>query len=361
MLSLPLITPRDDSPLWPPALPPPPDPAPPPQADHLPTTPLPTHHTHHRRPTSHHTHHRGHPSPPFSPLLALTLDENAIAQRKQNVRRFGAGWLRPPGVAKTYQASMDEAAEREEQEMLARREQELLELASAQEEATAAAAAAAAAGDAGAGAGAGGGAEGGAQGEEEEGVGERDLDDEVPEAESDGSEGSDGDGDEGEDGGGDGEGEMTFNGSSFLEGSIVAADAEVEQMLEMEEAGVLQDERDLDDDVPEAGSYQHTDTELEDSSSDIEVASSVALGSSVRRSARGGRAGGGVVGAAGMGVGMSMGRGVGVGVGRSLFGEDGSELGESSLLASSPAAARAPGLGNAFRNRLVGPRAPRGG
>jgi hypothetical protein len=155
---------------------------------------------------------------------------------------------------------------------------------------------------------------------------------------------------------------MTFNGSSFLEGSIVAADAEVEQMPEMEEAemaGVLQDERDLDDDVPEAGSYQHTDTELEDSSSEIEVASSVALGSSVRRSARGGRAGGGVAGAAGMGVGMSMGRGVGVG--RSLFSEDGSELGESSLLASSPAAARAPGLGNAFRNRLVGPRAPRGG
>jgi len=258
---------------------------------------------------------------------------------------------------------MDEAAEREEQEMLARREQELLELASAQEEATAAAAAAAAAAVGGAGAGAGdgaeGGAEGGAQGEEEEGVGERDLDDEVPEAESDGSEGSDSDGDEREDGGGDGEGEMTFNGSSFLEGSIVAADAEVEQMLGMEEAGVLQDERDLDDDVPEAGSYQHTDTELEDSSSEIEVASSVALGSSVQRSARGGRVGGGVVGAAGMGVGMSMGRGVGVG--RSMFSEDGSELGESSLLASSPAATRAPGLGNAFRNRLVGPRAPRGG
>ena len=40
-------------------------------------------------------------------------------------------------------------------------------------------------------------------------------------------------------------------------------------MLEMEEAemaGVLQDERDLDDDVPEAGSYEHTDSELEDSS-----------------------------------------------------------------------------------------------
>lgn len=252
---------------------------------------------------------------------------------------------------------MDEAAEREEQEMLARREQVLLELASAQEEATAAAAAATAAAG-----GAGTGAEGGAEGEEEEGVGERDLDDEVPEAESDGSEGSDSDGDEREDGDGDGdgEGEMTFNGSSFLEGSIVAANAEVEQMLEVEEAemaGVLQDERDLDDDVPEAGSYQHTDTELEDSSSEIEAASSIALGSSVRRSARGGRVGGGVVGAAGMGVGM----GRGVGVGRSLFSEDGSELGESSLLASSPAAGRVPGLGNAFRNRLMGPRAPRGG
>lgn len=30
--------------------------------------------------------------------------------------------------------------------------------------------------------------------------------------------------------------------------------------------------RDLDDDVPEAGSYQHTDTDLEDESSDMELA-----------------------------------------------------------------------------------------
>jgi hypothetical protein len=35
------------------------------------------------------------------------------------------------------------------------------------------------------------------------------------------------------------------------------------------------DGRDLDDDIPEAGSYQHTDTEVEDESSDLEPAPSV--------------------------------------------------------------------------------------
>jgi hypothetical protein len=62
---------------------------------------------------------------------------------------------------------------------------------------------------------------------------------------------------------------IPFNEDSFIEGSMV--EAEVSAMLEMEEAemaGVLQDERDLDDDIPEAGSYEHTDSELEDSSDD---------------------------------------------------------------------------------------------
>ena len=69
-------------------------------------------------------------------------------------------------------------------------------------------------------------------------------------------------------------------------------EAEVSAMLEQEEAemaGVLQDERDLDDDIPEAGSYEHTDSELEDSSEDDAASrppgfSSVRTTRSMRRS-----------------------------------------------------------------------------
>lgn len=226
---------------------------------------------------------------------------------------------------------MDELAEREEQEILARREQALLDLASAQEEAAAREAA----------------ERGEDDGDEGDGEGERDLDDEVPEAEEEGSEGSeDADGDQGSEEG-EGEGEMTFNEDSFIEGSMVAA--EVEQMLEMEEAemaGVLQDERDLDDDVPEAGSYQHTDTELEDESSDLEDMSLGPGPSTGRRS---------------MGRGGELRRGSGGrGAGRiNLFSEGGSSMmGGNSFVGSSPAAARGPGLGNAFRNRLFRPSGP---
>ena len=54
-----------------------------------------------------------------------------------------------------------------------------------------------------------------------------------------------------------------------------------------EELGI---ERDLDDSVPEAGSYQHTDTEVEDSDSDSELRDSFAV-QSTRRSARSGGSG----------------------------------------------------------------------
>jgi len=123
-------------------------------------------------------------------------------------------------------------------------------------------------------------------------------------------------------------------------------DGMMEQMLEMEEAemaGVLQDERDLDDDVPEAGSYQHTDTELEDESSEMEE-----MSFEQRRSA--GR----------MSSGRRMIRSGGAPAPRtSMFSEDGSSMmGGSSFVGSSPAAARGPGFGNAFRNRLMRPPAP---
>lgn len=78
---------------------------------------------------------------------------------------------------------------------------------------------------------------------------ERDLDDDIPDAdeghewidEEDGLPVEEGDGDYGDD-----------------------------QGLDMD-AGM--ETRDLDDDVPEAGSYQHTDTDVEDESSDIETGS----------------------------------------------------------------------------------------
>ncbi|KAF2180168.1 hypothetical protein K469DRAFT_753426 [Zopfia rhizophila CBS 207.26] len=324
MLSLPLITPRPDSSLWP--------------SHRLSNasfdnssndTQNPSPNNTHRRPNSRHGYHAGSSR---SLLAALAADENVIYQRKQNVRRFGAGWIRPPGVAKTYQATMDEAAEREEQEILARREQVLLDLAAAQQDVA--------------------NREAAEEGEDDEMLeGERDLDDDVPEAEADESEVS---GEEAEESAAEGgdigvgghEGDMTFNEDSFIEGSMVAG--EVEHMFEIEEAemtGVQQDERDLDDDIPEAGSYEHTETELEDSSSEDEDMSLGPVPSAGRRSstqrnsgARGGRAN------------------------RSSIGNEGisSVVDSSSFLRSSPAAARNAGI-SSLRDRLMGPRAGRGG
>lgn len=264
MFSLPLVIPREDLTLWPSS------------EIHRPihTTEPGLQQNHHsgRRNGSHNPSHNA----PRSFLAQLSADEAVIAQRKQNIRRFGAGWIRPPGIAKTYQATMDEIAEREEQEILARREAAMLELERAAEED--ARREAMEAGD--------------GTGVEEEG--ERDLDDDIPEAENeDNSDLGDG-GDEAErdldedvpeaasdDSSEDEtEADMTFNEESFIEGSMVQAD--VEQMLEMEEGQeMMQEERDLDEDVPEAGSYEHTDTEVEESTSDFGGFSQADVGSRV--------------------------------------------------------------------------------
>ena len=106
---------------------------------------------------------------------------------------------------------------------------------------------------------------------EEEGAEERDLDDEIPDADADA----------------DGEVEVddvTFNDESIMaEGSHIMPSPQhgrdQEDYANLEEAELtgaardeeelgIEHERDLDDSVPEAGSYQHTDTELEDSSSE---------------------------------------------------------------------------------------------
>ena len=244
-----------------------------------------------------------------SPLALLRADENTIEQRKQNVRRFGAGWLRPPGVAKTLQSKLEEEQERLEQLEMQRRDAELRAQELAAQQATM------------------GGLDGEAGMEEDQE--ERDLDAEVPEAEDLGGE-SDEEAPVAD---------VTFNDESFLEGSV---DGDGQAVLEMEDAeldGRLQDERDLgmegdlDDDVPEAGSYQHTDTEVEDESSEVEVDEDDVPTRIMRGFIR------------------SDGR-----ARRSLQSEDGEVVGSSSFVESSPAMTRRPGRGNAFRNSTAGRR-----
>jgi len=211
-----------------------------------------------------------------SPLALLAADEAAITQRKAAIRNFGAYWIRPPGITKTLQAMNEEEAERLEQEELARQERGLLDMQAQQqlEEARERAGEAAAEAD-----------------EAAEAGEDRDLDDEIPEAEA--------------------TADMSFNEDSMVEGSSQLVEQvdeqedddeeeEEEQYAEMEEAeltgavrdeedlGIEPEERDLDDSVPEAGSYQHTDTEVEDSDSESELQDSFAAAapSTTQRSGR---------------------------------------------------------------------------
>lgn len=216
---------------------------------------------------------------------ALLADENAIATRKANIRRFGAGWLRPPGVAKTLQGMEDEQLEREEQEAAAlryilglclvyywnglhaddlNREQALAEAQHAAEEEAEAAARL-------------------LLQQQQQGEGqqqtttdprrgmnaeERDLDAEIPEASSPVyASGLD-----------DTEGFSPTVDAEWVDeadGGLPLADDEgdgdyAEDLDDRQAVGdgsAMFMEQDLDDDVPEAGSYQHTDTDVEDSSS----------------------------------------------------------------------------------------------
>ncbi|KAI7546963.1 asparaginase-domain-containing protein [Hortaea werneckii] len=247
-----------------------------------------------------------------SPLILLAADEAAISHRKSSIRNFGSYWIRPPGITKTLQAMNEEEAERIEQEEMARQERGLADLQAQQQLAEVRERAAAQ-------------AEG--EGGEEEMEEERDLDAEIPEAEEEEEEEE--------------EGGMSFNEESMMEGSSqiqttggmgggrgvrgrlsgmggtlptaaeendasFSRDLDVEgegtsgqYALEMEDAeltgaardeealGIVhEEERDLDDSVPEAGAYEHTDTELEDSSeSESELHDSFAA-QSARRSVR---------------------------------------------------------------------------
>jgi hypothetical protein len=190
----------------------------------------------------------------------LAADETAIAQRKASVRNFGAFWIRPPGIPKTLQAMNEEEAERIEQAELERQERGLADMQAQQqlEEARQQA----------------------AETEAQEAAGgleeERDLDDDVPEAEANTT-------------------DFTFNEDSMMEGSHVDSDEENDERYAEMEAQELtgaardeedlgidldeeqeEEERNLDDSIPEAGSYQHTDTEVEDTDdSDSELQNSL--------------------------------------------------------------------------------------
>ena len=172
---------------------------------------------------------------PRTMLSVLRADENTILNRKKNIRRYGAGWLRPPGVPKTLQGMDDERAEREEQERAANRDFEYYEAhrlaeaeARAQEQ------------------------EGMALGEGEQQELERDLDDDVPDADADVED----------------EDYEPYEDFDEPYGAWESGMVAVPTMEEEAEGDYTEGERDLDEDVPEAGSYQHTDTELEDESSD---------------------------------------------------------------------------------------------
>jgi hypothetical protein len=203
-------------------------------------------------------------------------------------------------VPKTFQARLDEEVERREQLEMQRREAQMAELTAAEEAQRQQQALAEQ-----------------ARAQEQEaadGVQERDLDAEIPDADAvedmDEDEDEDGqeevgDEDQEEE---DSEAEVTgrFNEDSLLEGSIVGGDGlepgQTQSFLDAEDAeldGRAQDmrdlghERDLDEDIPEAGSYEHTDTEAEDETDEDEddgneemMNSSFSLPGSRRRSRR---------------------------------------------------------------------------
>ncbi|KAL6720299.1 hypothetical protein ACLMJK_002220 [Lecanora helva] len=252
--SLPPLLPHDPHTLWYPSL----ITHPPPFSNSNPDPNLPPNHSqqHHHQNAPHHQQ-RPNPSQ-RTPLSTLRADELALQMRKANIRRFGAGWLRPPGVGKTLQGIADERAEREELESARTREFAMAETeqlqAEIRDETDRLTALIREQGEQGG---------GGVGGEGEE----RDLDDEVPDADADG------------DGDGDLEGWSDVEEAPDLESEVDDGEGagvmgEVERQWVGHVAGAFagltgEGVVDLDDEVPEAeeGSYEHTDTEVEDEDS----------------------------------------------------------------------------------------------
>ncbi|MCJ1340401.1 hypothetical protein MMC09_005695 [Bachmanniomyces sp. S44760] len=262
---------------------------------------------------------------PRTILSILRADENNIILRKRNIQKFGAGWIRPLGVPKTLQGLSDERAEREEQEAVARRYESQTfglsmslftrsrayniipdhELAMLEAQAAAEAEAEAA-------------GEMGEDGEGGDGVLDRDLDDDIPHAGDVDEEDDEDDEDEqgaeqegwvDEDGdvdvdvtGDAGEFNLTTEGDGdYAEGGVNSSALESGASGLMAGMGLNSGEaRDLDDDVPEAGSYQHTDTDVEDESSEDEGRMGMNMGR--ENVGRGGGGGGHGEGGRGSGI-----------------------------------------------------------
>ncbi|KAF4632238.1 hypothetical protein G7Y89_g5889 [Cudoniella acicularis] len=214
------------------------------------------------------------------PLARLRSDEQYIERRKQNVQNYGNSWIKPPGIPKSLHQLREEKREMEEHQEALRREALAQELAEAEVE----------------------GVDTMLQGEgmdpdiEEA----RDLDDDVPEAETTALTVDEGDETESEDLEHDTEavprgvlasrlpddvyretlvrGEEPRSARFGDEGDSTIDGEDHSQMLQEED--LVQEtthahhdedmdmDADLDADIPEAGGYEHTDTEAELTSSD---------------------------------------------------------------------------------------------
>ena len=217
--------------------------------------------------------HRRHNAPHRTPLARLRLDEEYADRRKQNIQNYGNSWIKPPGVPKSLYQIREEKREMEEHQEALRREALAQELAEAEAEA----------------------AETmlqleGAGGEVEE---VRDLDEEIPNAEASISD-EDPSEDENEenDVGGVPRGvlasripddvyrEALVRGEQVRTGRGSAVDEEDQSQM-LQEEDLVHDGRpeddmdadmgaDLDADIPDAeeAGYEHTDSDLDLSSSD---------------------------------------------------------------------------------------------
>ncbi|KAJ6032459.1 hypothetical protein N7540_003191 [Penicillium herquei] len=191
MLSLPLLAPTDSHELW-----------------FGPSNPYrsssyqshdPTHPRRHVPPT----HRAFMPSrSPANSLATLAMEERALRARKQNIAGFGCSWIRPAGCAKTMLGMKEEEAEREEALAAAAAEMNVEGMMDDDLGMT--------------------------QGEEDEGM-ERDLDDDIPDADVD------------------------------VEGLIEEGEEGLEED-ELDEETYL--ERDLDDDIPEGYPDDYEDSAL---------------------------------------------------------------------------------------------------
>lgn len=216
-----------------------------------------------------------------SPLARLRADELYMERRKQNVQNYGSAWIKPPGVFKSLHQLREERRELEEHQEALRREQLAHELAEAEA------------------------ADELIQGEGGDGDMEeaRDLDDDIPEADTTGIDPGESDneddfdydnatrgivaqrtpddmyrddlvrGEEGRNHGFGGEGGLVSDeedDSQILQeddlahGQGLGDDADLDMDINMD--------ADLDDGVSDAGigGYEHTDTEEELSSTDDE-------------------------------------------------------------------------------------------